>query len=192
MKNKISFALLMGMGLALAAPPEMTKLPASVRRIEHIKDAMSEAKQQKKAVLFILSEITKKEGGKGNKLVLEATQLLITKLRGQCVLVYVDFNNERGKLAKEFPKINEAFDSEALKKSPIPRAVATDATGQKFFAMIPYSPPGPLGDEMLKEAKQQITDGLAGKLKTEDVGIATTKDRQIGILPDKPEKKPAK
>jgi len=192
MKKNILLALLVGAGVTLAAPPEMTKLPASVRRIEHLKDAMSEAKQQKKALLFILSEITKKEGGKGNKLVLEATQLLITKLRGQCVMVYVDFNNEKPKLAKELPKVSEAFDSEALKKSPIPRAVATDATGQKFFALIPYAPPGPLGDEMLKEARQQIADGLAGKLKTDDVGIATTKDRQIALPPDKQEKKQGK
>ncbi|MCX7010620.1 MAG: hypothetical protein NTY53_25810 [Kiritimatiellaeota bacterium] len=192
MKRRILVALLLGVGVALAAPPEMTKLPASVRKVEHIKDAMGEAKQQKKALLFILSEITKKEGGKGNKLVLEATQLLITKLRGQCVMIYVDFNTDRAKLAKELPKVNEAFDSETLKKSPIPRAVATDAAGQKFFALVPYSPPGPLGDEMLKEAKQQIADGLAGKLKTDDVGIATTKDRQIALPPDKQDKKQGK
>lgn len=192
MKKHILMALLMGAGVALAAPPEMTKLPASVRKLDQLKEAMGEAKQQKKAVLFILSEINKKEGGKGNKYVLEATQLLITKLRGQSVLVYVDFNTDRPKLAKALPKVNEAFDSESLKKSPIPRAVATDATGQKFFALIPYAPPGALGEEMLKEAKQQIADGLAGKLKTDDVGIATSKDRQIALPPDKQEKKPGK
>jgi len=192
MNRKILMLLLVGMGMALAAPPEMSKLPASVRKLDHLKDAMGEAKQQKKALLFILSEIKKKEGGAGNKYVLEATQLLITKLRGACVMIYVDYNADRAKLAKELPKVNAAFDSEALKKSPIPRAVATDAAGEKFYALIPYSPPGPLGEEMLKEAKQQITDGLAGKLKTDDVGIATTKDRQIGLLPDKKDKKQGK
>ena len=192
MKTSILVALLVGVGVALAAPPEMTKLPASVRKMDQLKEAMGEAKQQKKALLFILSEIKKKEGGPGNKFVLEATQLLITKLRGQCVMVYVDFNTDRPKLAKALPKINEAFDSEALKKSPIPRAVATDATAEKFFALVPYSPPGPLGEEMLKEAKQQIADGLAGKLTATDVSIATTKDRQIALPPDKQDKQDKK
>ena len=107
-------------------------------------------------------------------------------------MVYVDFNNERGKLSKELPKVNEAFDSDDLKKSPIPRAVATDATGQKFFALIPYAPQGALGEEMLKEAKQKIADGLAGKLKSDDIGIATTKARQIELPPDKQDKKTGK
>ena len=191
MKTKILLALLVLAGVAWAAG-DPNKLPPGVRRVEHIKEALAEAKAQKKAVLFVLSEMVKKEGGKGNKYVLEATQFVFQKLRGQCVMVYIDFNNERAKLAKELPKVNEAFDSDDLKKSPIPRAVATDATGLKFFALIPYAPPGALGEEMLKEAKQQIADGLAGKLKTDDVGIATTKDRQIGLLPDKTEKKPAK
>jgi hypothetical protein len=184
-------ALWVSAGVALAAT-DMNKLPASVRKIEHLKEAMGEAKQQKKAVLFILSEMKKKEGGAGNKFVLEATQLLISKLRGQCVMIYVDFNTDRAKLEKALPKINAAFDSEALKKSPIPRAVATDAAAEKFFALIPYSPPGPLGEEMLKEAKQQITDGLAGKLTITDVSIATTKDRQIALPPDKQDKKKGK
>ncbi len=192
MRKKILWSLLLGAGVALAAPPEMTKLPASVRKIDQLKEALAEAKQQKKAVLFILSEIRKKEGGPGNKYVLEATQLLITKLRGQCVMVYVDFNNDRARLEKALPKINAAFDGEALKKSPIPRGVATDAAAEKFFALIPYSPPGPLGEEMLKEAKQQISDGLAGKLTITDVGIATTKDRQIALPPDKQDKKKGK
>lgn len=191
MKTKILLMLLVLAGVAWAAG-DPNKLPAGVRHVDHIKEALAEAKAQKKAVLFVLSEMVKKEGGKGNKLVLEATQFVFQKLRGQCVMVYIDFNNERAKLAKELPKVNEAFDSDDLKKSPIPRAVATDATGLKFFALIPYAPPGPLGEEMLKEAKQQIADGLAGKLKTDDVGIATTKERQIGLLPEKPEKKPGK
>jgi hypothetical protein len=191
MKKEILIALLLGASVALAVT-DVNKLPPGVRKVDHIKEALGEAKAQKKAVLFVLSEMITKEGGKGNKLVLEATQQLFQKLRGQCVLVFVDFNKERPKLAKELPKVNEAFDSEDLKKSPIPRAVATDATGQKFFALIPYAPPGPLGEEMLKQAKQQIADGLAGKLKTDDVGIAGTKARQIELPPDKQDKKPAK
>jgi hypothetical protein len=191
MKKEILIALLLGASVALAVT-DVNKLPPGVRKVDHIKEALGEAKAQKKAVLFVLSEMITKEGGKGNKLVLEATQQLFQKLRGQCVLVFVDFNKERPKLAKELPKVNEAFDSEDLKKSPIPRAVATDATGQKFFALIPYAPPGPLGEEMLKQAKQQIADGLAGKLKTDDVGIAGTKARQIELPPDKQDKKTGK
>ncbi len=191
MKTKILLVLSLLAGVAWGAG-DPNKLPSGVRRVDHIKEALVEAKAQKKAVLFVLGEMVKKEGGKGNKLVLEATQLLFQKLRGQCVLVYVDFNSERAKLGKELPAVNAAFDSEDLKKSPIPRAVATDAAGQKFFALIPYAPPGPLGEEMLKEAKQQITDGLAGKLKTDAVGIATTKDRQIELPPDKKDKKTGK
>jgi len=191
MKKEILIALLLGASVALAVT-DVNKLPPGVRKVDHIKEALGEAKAQKKAVLFVLSEMITKEGGKGNKLVLEATQQLFQKLRGQCVMVFVDFNKERPKLAKELPKVNEAFDSEDLKKSPIPRAVATDATGQKFFALIPYAPPGPLGEEMLKQAKQQVADGLAGKLKTDDVGIAGTKARQIELPPDKQDKKPAK
>ena len=191
MKKEILIALLLGTSVALAVT-DVNKLPSGVRKADHIKEALGEAKAQKKAVLFVLSEMVTKEGGKGNKLVLEATQQLFQKLRGQCVMVFVDFNKERPKLAKELPKVNEAFDSEDLKKSPIPRAVATDATGQKFFALIPYAPPGPLGEEMLKQAKQQVADGLAGKLKTDDVGIAGTKARQIELPPDKQDKKPAK
>jgi len=191
MKTKILLTLWLVAGVAWAAG-DPNKLPPGVRKADHIKEALAEAKAQKKAVLFVLSEMVTKEGGKGNKLVLEATQQVFQKLRGQCVLVFVDFNKERPKLAKELPKVNEAFDSEDLKKSPIPRAVATDAAGQKFFALIPYAPPGPLGEEMLKQAKQQIADGLAGKLKTDDVGIASTKARQIELPPDKQDKKPAK
>ena len=191
MKTKILLVVLLLAGVAWAAG-DPNKLPPGVRRVDHIKEALAEAKSQKKAVLFVLSEMVTKEGGKGNKLVLEATQQVFQKLRGQCVLVFVDFNKERPKLAKELPKVNEAFDSEDLKKSPIPRAVATDATGQKFFALLPYAPPGPLGEEMLKQAKQQIADGLAGKLKTDDVGIASTKARQIELPPDKQDKKPGK
>jgi len=191
MKTKILLVVLLMAGAAWAAG-DPNKLPPGVRKVDHIKEALAEAKAQKKAVLFVLSEMVTKEGGKGNKLVLEATQLVFQKLRGQCVLVFVDFNKERPKLAKELPKVNEAFDSEDLKKSPIPRAVATDATGQKFFALIPYAPPGPLGEEMLKQAKQQIADGLAGKLKTDDVGIASSKARQIELPPDKQDKKPGK
>jgi hypothetical protein len=191
MKTKILLTVLLVAGVAWAAG-DPSKLPAGVRKMDHLKEALGEAKTQKKAVLFVLSEMVKKEGGKGNKLVLEATQLLFQKLRGQCVLVYVDFNNERPKLAKELPKVNEAFDSDDLKKSPIPRAVATDATGQKLFALIPYAPPGALGEEMLKEAKLQIADGLAGKLKTESIGIANTKERQIALPPDKQDKKSGK
>jgi hypothetical protein len=58
-----------------------------------------------------------------------------------------------------------------------------DPTTQKFYALIPYIPEGKLGEEMLKEAKQQITDGLAGKLTSDDVGIASSKDRQITLPP---------
>ena len=179
MKHNLLLAALMGCtGVALGAM-DNTKLPAGVRKVEDIKEAQAEAKQQKKALLVVMSEV--KKGG--NKLVLEATQQLIQKLRGQCVVVYVNFMSERGKLQKALPKVNEAFDSEDLKKSPIPRAVAMDPTTQKFYALIPYIPEGKLGDEMIKEAKQQIAAGLAGKLTNDDVGIASSKDRQITLPP---------
>ena len=175
-----SVALLLA-GMAHSAV-DINKLPASVRRIDRLKDAQTDAKQQKKALLFVLSEMNKKGGGKGNTLVLEATQQLFQKLRSQCVMVYVDFNTDRPKLAKILPKVNEAFDSEAA-KGPVPRAVVTDAAGEKFYAIIPYAPAGPLGEEMLKEARQQIQDALAGKAVTDDVGIQGGKKREIAPPP---------
>lgn len=167
---------------------DLNKLPASVRRVERVKDAQADAKQQKKALVFVLSEMTKKGGGAGNTLVLEATQQLFQKLRSQCVMVYVDFNTDRPKLDKVLPQVNEAFDSEAA-KGPIPRAVVTDAAGEKIYAIIPYAPAGPLGEEMLKEAKQKIQDALAGKVVTDDVGIQGGKKREIALPPPSKKKK---
>jgi hypothetical protein len=161
---------------------ELNKLPATVRRVERLKEAAAAAQQQKKALLFVLSEMKAKGGGKGNTLVLEATQQLFQKLRGPCVIVYVDFNTDRPKLAKALPEINAAFDTEAA-RGPIPRAVATDAAGEKIYAIIPYAPAGPLGEEMLKEAKQRIQDALAGKLVTDEVGIPGEKKREIAPPP---------
>ena len=160
---------------------DINKLPATVRRIERLKDAMNEAKQQKKALLFVLSEIKKKEGGKGNTLVLEATQQLFQKMRGQCVLIFVDFNTDRPRLTKQLPKVNAAFDSPEA-KGPIPRAVATDAAGEKIYAIIPYAPAGPFGEEMLKEARQKIQDALAGKASNE-VGVSSGKKIEIAPPP---------
>lgn len=163
---------------------DMSKLPATVKRIDHLKEAEADAKQQKKALMFVMSEVTKNSP----KLVLEATQQIFQKLRGQCVIVYLDFKADMGKLEKQLPEVNAAFNSEAA-KGPIPRTVVTDATGQKIFAIIPYAPPGPLGEEMLKEARQQIQDALAGKTKEgADIGIAGTKSREISLPPTKKDK----
>jgi len=180
-RTRLLVATLLVAGAAFGVT-DMNKLPATVKRIDRIKEAQADAKQQKKALMFVMSEVKKD----GNKYVLEATQLMFQKLRGLCVEVYVDFNADRGKLAKVLPNVNAAFDSEAA-KGPIPRTVVTDPTGQKIYAIIPYTPPGPLGDEMLKEARQQIQDALAGKLQTEDVGITSSKKREIA--PPSPGKK---
>jgi len=186
MKRPLLLVTVLLLACATQASIELNRLPASVRRVERLKDAQAEAKQQKKAVMFVLSEMNKKGGGKGNSLVLEATQQLFQKLRSLCVIVYVDFNTDRPKLAKMLPKINAAFDSQEA-KGPVPRAVVTDAAGQKIYAIIPYAPAGPLGEEMLKEAKQQIQDALAGKTITDDVGIQGGKNREIA--PPSSEKK---
>ncbi|TAN39223.1 MAG: hypothetical protein EPN23_00435 [Verrucomicrobia bacterium] len=190
MKHRLPLvtALLLA-GTAFAAV-DISKLPAGVRRIERIKDAQAEARQQKKALMFALSEMTPKGGGKGNAFVLGATQQLIQKMRGLCVVVFVDFTNDRAKLAKVLPKIDAAFDSEAA-KGPIPRTVVTDAAAEKIYAIIPYAPAGPFGEEMIKEAKQKIQDGLAGKTVTDDVGIPGEKNREIAAPPSgKKKKKP--
>ena len=179
MKQKILIAVAALGALVAFGAGDDSKLPATVRRIDRLKDAQADAKQQKKAVAFVMSEV--KKGG--NKLVLEATQQVFTKLRGQCVFVYINFFSERGKLAKALPKINEAFDSEDLKKSPIPRTVVTDPNGEKIYALIPYIPEGKLGEEMFKEARQKIADALAGKASGDDVTVAGGKAREIAPPP---------
>lgn len=188
MKYSVLFITVLLLSGVTHGAVDPNKLPASVRRVDRVKDAQSDARQQKKAVMFVLSEMTRKGGGAGNALVLAATQQLFQKLRSQCVIIYVDFNTDRPKLAKILPKVNDAFDSKAA-QGPIPRAVVTDAAGEKIYAIVPYAPVGPLGEEMLKEAKQQILDALAGKVIPDEVGIQGEKKREIGVPPPGKKKK---